>query len=103
MTNKLIQNHILYGRQEFELEGELIKIKLSSLLKGKKELDVVLAVMNPEPERTKTRLNFYSRVKCRPILSLYLNKPNTEEFNAFVETLIAKAQMEFDAFAGLKK
>ena len=103
MTQKLIQNHILHGRQEFEIEGELIKIKLHSLLKGKKELDVVLAVMNPEPELTKTRLNFYSRVKCRPILSLYLNKPNAKEFNAFVEALKAKANLEFDTFAGIKK
>jgi len=103
MTHKLIQNHILHGRQEFEIEGEIIKIKLHSLLKGKKELDVVLAVMNPEPELTKTRLNFYSRVKCRPILSLYLNKPNAKEFNAFVNALKAKANLEFDTFAGIKK
>jgi hypothetical protein len=41
-------------------------------------------------------------VKCRPLISLYTNKPNTKEFNAFVNAVKTKAKNEFDAFAGIK-
>lgn len=102
MTHKLIQKHFLHGTQEFELRDNFIKVKINSLLKGKKELDIVLAVLNPEPVISESRLHFHSRVKCGPLISLYLNKPNAEEFNAFVEAVKAKAKSEYDAFAGLK-
>ena len=101
MMQKLIQKHILYGRQEFELRDDFIKVKIHSLLKGKKELDIELAMLNPEPVITDSQLHFHSRVKCGPLISLYLNKPNAKEFNAFVEAVKAKAKMEYDAFAGL--
>jgi len=103
MTHKLIQKHFLHGTQELELRDDVIKVKISSLLKGKKELDIDLAILNPEPVISKTQLHFHSRVKCGPLISLDLNKPNAEEFNSFVEAVKAKAKMEFDAFAGLNK
>ncbi len=103
MTHKLIQKHFLHGTQELELRDDLIKVRINSFLKGKKELDIDLAILNPEPVISKTQLHFHSRVKCGPLISLYLNKPNREEFNAFVEAVKAKAKSEYDAFAGLKK
>jgi hypothetical protein len=103
MTHKLIQRSLLHGTQEFELRDDVINIKINSLLKGKKELDIDLAILNPEPVISKTQLHFHSRVKCGPLISLDLNKPNAEKFNAFVDAVKAKAKMEFDAFAGLKK
>lgn len=102
MTHKLIQKHILYGTQEFELRDDLIKVRIKSILKGKKERDVELAMLNPEPVIDKSQLHFHSRVRCSPLISLYLNKPNPNEFNAFVEAVKTKAKMEFAAFAGLK-
>jgi len=101
MSHKLIQKHFLHGTQEFELLDDLIKVRINSLLKGKKELDIELAILNPEPVISDSRLHFNSRVKCGPLISLYLNKPNAEEFNAFVDAVKAKAKMEYDAFAGL--
>ena len=101
MTHKLIQKHFLHGTQEFELLDDKIKVRINSLLKGKKEHDVVLAMLNPEPVISKSRLDFHSRVKCRPLLSLYLNKPNSEEFNDFVNTLKQRAQTEYNAIAGI--
>jgi len=103
MTHKLIQKHLLHGTQELELRDDVINIKITSLLKGTKELDIDLAILNPEPVITKTQLHFHSRVKCGPLISLALNKPNAEKFNAFVDAVKTKAAMEFDAFAGLKK
>lgn len=102
MTQKLIQKNLLHGTQEFELRGDFIKVRINSLLRGKKELDIELAMLNPEPIISESRLHFHSRVKCRPLISLYLNKPNTQEFNAFVDAIKAKAKMEYAAFAGLK-
>lgn len=103
MTQTLIQKHFLHGSQVLELQDEVIKIKINSLLKGKKELDIDLAILNPEPVIKGSQLHFHSRVKCGPLISLYLNKPNKQEFNAFVESVSAKAKSEYDAFAGLKK
>ena len=102
MSHKLIQKHFLRGTQEFELRDEFVRVKINSLLKGSKELDIELAMLNPEPVIDKSMLHFHSRVKCGPLISLYLNKPNREEFDAFVEDIKSKAKSEYKAFAGLK-
>ena len=102
MTHKLVQKHILYGKREFELRDNLVKVKVNSLLDENKDFEVELAMINPEPIISKSRLEFHSRVKCRPLISLYLNKPNRKEFNEFVNAVKAKAKSEFNAFAGLK-
>ena len=103
MTHKLIQKHILYGKREFELRDDFIKIKVRSLLDENKDFEVELAMIDPEPIISKSRLEFHSRVKCRPLISLFLNKPNAQEFNDFVDALKTKARNDFDAFAGIKK
>ena len=102
-SHKLIQKHILHGKQEFELLDDSINVKINSLLRGNKELNIVLAIINPEPVIDKPWLHFHSRVKCRPLISLYLNKPNATEFNAFVTAVKTKAKKEFNVFAGLKE
>jgi len=102
MTIKLKQKHLLHGSQELELRDEFIRVKINSLLKANKELDIELAMLNPEPVISGSQLHFHSRVKCGPLLSLYINKPNEKEFNAFVEAVKAKAKSEYAAFAGLK-
>ena len=50
MTRKLIQKHLLYGTQELELLDDTIRIKITSPFKETKELEVVLAMLNPVPE-----------------------------------------------------
>lgn len=102
MAHKLIQRHFLYGTREFELRDDFVKVKVNSLLDENKDFEVELAMINPEPIITKSRLEFHSRVKCRPLISLFLNKPNVEEFNDFVDAVKTKAKKEFDAFAGIK-
>ena len=102
MTLKIIQKHFLYGRREFELHDDIVKVKVSSLLDENKDFEVELAMINPEPVISKSRLEFHSRVKCRPLISLFINKPNSQEFNAFVEAIKAKAKLEYQSFAGIK-
>ncbi len=102
MTLKITQKHILYGKREFELRDDIVKVKVSSLLDENKDFEVELAMINPEPIMSKSRVEFHSRVKCRPLISLFINKPNTQEFNAFVEAIKAKAKLEYQSFAGIK-
>ena len=101
MSHKLVQKHFLHGSQELELRDNLIRVKSSSLLKGSKELDIELAMLNPKPVIENSMLHFHSRVKCGPLISMYLNKPNEKEFNAFVDLISEKAREEYNAFAGL--
>ena len=59
-------------------------------------------MLDPEPVINKPYLEFHSRVKCGPLLSLLLDKPNSEAFNTFVDILKQRAREEYNAFAGLK-
>lgn len=102
ITMKLIQKHLIKGTQEFELRGEEVLVRIRGPFKKNKEKSVPLAILNPEPEIKDGLLNFHSRVKCGPLLSLYLNKPNTAEFNAFVDALKDKALQEFNTFSGIE-
>lgn len=102
MTLKLTQKHIIYGRREFELKGDIVKVKVDSLIDENKNFEVELAMIDPKPIVSKSRVEFHSRVKCRPLISLYLNKPNKKEFEIFVDAIKEKAMNEFNAFAGIK-
>lgn len=97
---KLIQKDLLKGTQTFELSDEVVKLRIKSLLK-KKELEVPLAILNPEPVTNGSRLEFYGRVKCGPLLSFYINQPDATQFNAFIDALKEKALKEYNAFAGI--
>lgn len=101
MTHKLIQKHLLHGTQEFELLDDVVKVKIKNPFKGNKELDVVLAILNPEPVVEGVRIYFHSRVKCGPLISLYRDKPSRKAVDAFVDALKEKAQKEYGTFAGL--
>lgn len=101
MTHKLIQKSLLGGTQEYELRDDAIRVKISKPFKKNKELDVVLAMLNPEPVIDKSQLHFHSRVKCGPLISLYINNPSEKEFNAFVEAVKTKAEHEFNSFSGI--
>ena len=101
MPDKLTQKHLLHGTQTFEMRDDFIRVKITGVLRGNKELDIELAMLNPEPVADGSMLHFHSRVKCGPLISLYLNKPNEKEFNTFVELIKARARQEYDTFAGL--
>lgn len=81
---------------------DVVKVKISKPFRGDKVLDFVLATLNPEPVLNDKRLEFYGRVKCGPMISLYLNKPDPETFNTFVAELKAKIRKEYGAFTGLQ-
>jgi len=101
MGMKLVQKQFLRGSREFEIVDDAINVRIKTPFKEEK-ITVVLTVLNPEPVVNMPFLEFHSRVKCGPLLSLLLDKPNTEEFNAFVDELKRRAHEEYNAFAGLK-
>ena len=98
---KLVQKQFLKGSREFEITDDMVNVRIKTRLK-EKELTVDLSILNPEPVMNEPFLEFHSRVKCGPLLSLLIDKPNSQEFNAFVDELKQRARQEYNAFAGLK-
>ena len=98
---KLVQKQFLKGSREFEITDDVVNVRIKSRLK-EKELTVDLSILNPEPVVNVPFLEFHSRVKCSPLLSLLIDKPNSQEFNAFVDELKQRARQEYKAFAGLR-
>jgi hypothetical protein len=98
---KLVQKQFLKGSREFEITDAVVNFRIKTRLK-EKELTVDLSILNPEPVVNEPFLEFHSRVRCGPLLSLLIDKPNAEEFNAFVDELKQRARQEYNAFAGLK-
>lgn len=101
MTHKLVQKHLLKGTQEFELVDDAINIRIKKPF-GTETLTVVLSVLNPEPVINKSLVEFTSRVNNEPLVSFWSGKPNSDEFNAFINLIKDKARNEFMAFAGLR-
>lgn len=101
MSKKLVQKQLFKGTREFEIVDDVINFRLKTPLKEEK-LTVDLSILNPDPEVNEPFLDFHSRVKCGPLLSLLIDKPNPQEFNAFVDELKQRARQEYNAFAGLK-
>ena len=83
---KLVQKHFLKGTREFEILDDVVNVHVRRLFKEEKHT-ISLGSINPEPVINKPYLQFNSRGKTDLLLSLFLNKPNTEEFNAFVGSL----------------
>ena len=98
---KLVQKQLFKGTREFEIVDTLVNFRIKTTFKEVK-LTVDLSMLNPEPVLNEPFLEFHSRVKSGPSLSLLLDKPNSQEFNAFVDELKQRARQEYNAFAGLK-
>lgn len=98
---KLVQKRFLKGIREFEIVDDIVKVRLKTRFMEEKA-SVMLTILNPEPEINEPFLEFHSRVKCSPLLSLWIDKPNAAEFNAFVDELKRRSRQEYNAFAGLK-
>ncbi|MEJ2620812.1 MAG: hypothetical protein P8163_11240 [Candidatus Thiodiazotropha sp.] len=102
MINKLIQKDLFKGTQEFELVDDHIDIRIKAPFKKEETLTVMLTVLDPEPVISQSALHFNSRVNGEPLISMFLGKPNTDQFNDFVNAIKQKAFEEFNAFAGLQ-
>lgn len=105
MAIRLTQKKFLKGRREFEIIDDLVEVRIKTLIKSEK-LTVSLSILDPDPIQNGIYLEFCSRSRPQPLLSLFLDKPNSEEFNIFIQALkqrIYQAQNNFaeDQFVGL--
>ena len=78
MSMKLIQKHFLKGSREFEIADDVINVRIKTPFKEEK-LTVDLSILNPEPAVNGPFLEFHSRVKCGPLLSLSIDKPDSQK------------------------
>jgi len=87
---KLIQKGFLKGVREFEIIEDAIYVRIKGLLKEEK-LTISLSALNAEPVVNGSLLEFYGHAthgaNREPVLSLLLNNPNVDEFNAFIDVL----------------
>ena len=97
---KLVQKQFLKGSREFEIIDEAVMVRIKKPMKEEK-LTVMLHILNPEPVVNGQFLDFHSRVKCGPLLSLLIDKPDPAQFNAFVDELKQRARNEYSAFVGV--
>lgn len=98
---KLVQKRFLKGSREFEILEDTVRVRIKTA-RRQDSLTVMLAVLNPEPVVNEPYLEFHSRVNGGPLLSLFLDKPDSASFDAFVDALKLRAREEYITFAGLK-
>ena len=98
---KLIQKQLFKNTREFEIIDDAVHVRKKGLLKEEK-LTVGLSMLNPEPVINGPEMEFHSRTQHKPLLSLFLNKPDRQQFNAFVDTLKQRILGEDNAVAGVE-
>jgi hypothetical protein len=98
MTVKLIQKQFLKGTREFEIVNYTVHARIKSMFKENK-LTIGLSTLNPEPVVNGPYLEFCDIANSRPVLSLLLNTPDAEQFNAFVDILKQRVLEEGSSFA----
>lgn len=86
MTIKLKQKIFLQGSRQFEIIDDVVFVRVKSWFKEQNST-VSLSTLDPEPVIQGSELAFYSRYRGRPVLTLLLNNPSTDEFNRFVDLL----------------
>ena len=87
MTSKLVQTHLLKGRREFELDGDAVRVRIRSPFGKVTDFTVKLDDLDAEPVINRSCLEFHDRVEGQVQLSLYLAKPDSKSFNAFLAAL----------------
>jgi len=93
MTTRIIQEHPERGSRQFELVDDAIEYRISSPL-GEEELTVVLSVLSPEPVVDGSMMYFLSEVNKEALIKLFVDLPDAETFDEFVQTLRQRIKEE---------
>ncbi|MDR9436153.1 MAG: hypothetical protein RI563_04710 [Thiohalophilus sp.] len=96
---KLIQKHFFKGTREFEIANDVINVRIKTPFKEEK-ITLGLAVLGPDPVINKPYVEFYSRAESEPLLSLFMDKPDADEFNAFIVALQQRILEASSGFSG---
>ena len=86
---KLVQKQLFKGSREFTLNDEVVNVRSKTLF-SQQDFGVGLAIINPEPVTNGKYLEFRDRYKGDLLISLLINNPSPQAFNAFVATLKQK-------------
>jgi len=86
---KLVQKRFLKGSREFEIIDDAVYVRIKGVLKEEK-MTVGLSMLKPEPVMNGLELEFHGRAQRETLLSLFVDTPDAETFNDFVETLKQK-------------
>ncbi|CAA6813031.1 MAG: Unknown protein [uncultured Thiotrichaceae bacterium] len=86
MTSTLLQKHPIKGSREFNLVDDEVFYTIQSPHRTE-SLSVVLNVLDPEPVISGSVLSFVSQVNREPLLELFLDKPDKESFDQFVNIM----------------
>jgi len=89
MTSKLVQKHPIKGSREFQIIDDEIQCTIKSPFKTD-SLNVLFDVLGSEPTISGSTLSFISQVNKEPLVELFLNKPNKESFDQFIESIRQK-------------
>jgi hypothetical protein len=101
VTMKLVQKRFLKGARQFEITDDAVYVRMKGLLKEEK-LAVGLSMLDPEPVVNGSELEFHGRANRGPLLSLFLNNPDAERFNVFVDTLKQRILEEDNPSPGIE-
>ena len=85
-TIELRQKHPEKGSREFKLDNEEIHYVINSPVQDD-ELSVALCVLDVEPVIEDSTMAFVSQVNREPLVELFIDNPNKQSFDQFVETL----------------
>ncbi len=89
MTSKIVQKHPIKGSREFRLAEDEIQYTIKSPFKTD-SLSVLFDVLDPEPVISGSTLSFISKVNNEPLVELFLDKPDKETFDQFIESIRQK-------------
>lgn len=89
MISKLAQKHPIKGTREFQFVENEIQCSIQSPFKTS-SLSVLFEILEEKPIISGSTLSFRSKVNKEPLVELFLNKPNKEEFDQFVKSLRLK-------------
>ena len=89
MTSTLVQKHPIKGSREFRLVDDEIQYTIQSPFKTV-SLSVILYILEAEPVSSGSTLSFISKVNKEPLVEFFLNKPDKETFEKFVENIRLK-------------
>lgn len=78
------------GTREFELVDDEVNVKINMPFLHK-EYTVVLAVLDPEPVVKGSTLAFVSAVNREPLIEFFVDKPDPDSFNDFVNRVRQRA------------
>ena len=60
-------------------------------------------MIDPEPTVNGAFLEFHGRITCEPLLSLLIDRPNSQKFNPFADELKQRTRQEYNGFAELRE